>query len=88
VLNAGVGIPQRTAWAITRRQPGWALWTARIGIRSISSAKSIPQTLIEEIIEKERFQLRVFLVGCGDIIEEDTLYMESNEESSILALLH
>jgi len=28
---------------------------------------------IEEIIEKKRFQIGFFLVGCGDIIEEDTL---------------
>jgi len=38
-----------------------------VGVSSFSSTKKIANTFIEEIIEKEGFQLRIFLVCRRDV---------------------
>lgn len=49
---------------------------------------SVPQTFIEKIVKKEGFQFGIFLIGCGDIVEENTLQMELKTENMMLPILN
>ena len=69
-----MGIPQRTAWAIIRLQPGCALWIASEGLRERGYVyQRRRRTIDEEFIEEERLEVMVFGVSGSNVVEEDGL---------------